>query len=121
MSLDIPVGLLSFLQNGNLRIACDGIPSINFAAEGDSLIIDIIEIPVKITKKPGLIRRLSEAKDLARNLRQENITLEIRLQGEPVLRLGEKANPRLAKVVTLSGDIEIADLRRLKKLSEAFG
>ena len=117
--MDIPVGLLSFLQNGNLRIACDGIPSINFAAEGDSLIIDIIEIPVKITKKPGLIRRLSEAKDLARNLRQENITLEIRLQGEPVLRLGEKANPR-AKVVTLS-DIEIADLRRLKKLSEAFG
>jgi hypothetical protein len=67
-----------------------------------------------------LIKQLSEAKDLAKNLKQENITLEVRLQGETVLKLGKKANPKLAKIVTLSSDIEINDLRKLKKLSDVF-
>ena len=63
---------------------------------------------------------MSEAKDLAKNLKQENITLEVKLKGEPVLKLGEQANPKLAKIVTLSGDIEITDLKKLKKLSDIF-
>ena len=117
---DMPANFLSFLQSGSLKIRCDGTPSINFLAEGHTRIIDIIDIPIEITKKPGMIKQLSEAKDLAKNLKQENITLEIRLHGETVLKLGEEANPKLAKIVTLSSDIEITDLRKLKKLSDIF-
>ena len=117
---DIPANFLSFIQSGSLKIACDGDPSITFLAEGDSRIIDIIDIPIEIEKRPGLIKQLSEAKDLAKNLKQQNITLEIRLRGEPVLKLGEKANPKLAKIVTLSNSIEITDLRKLKKLIDVF-
>jgi hypothetical protein len=119
-NFDLPANFLSFLQGGSLKVTCGGTPSINFMAEGSSRIIDVIDIPIEITKRPGLIKQLSEAKDLAKNLKQESITLEVRLQGEPVLRLGEKANPKLAKIVTLSGDIEITDLRKLKKLSDVF-
>ena len=117
---DMPANFLSFLQGGRLNVTCDGSPSVNFMAEGNSRILDIIDIPIEITKRPGLIKQLSEAKDLAKNLKQENITLEIRLQGETVLKLGEKANPKLAKIVTLSNNIEITDLRKLKKLSDVF-
>ena len=119
-SFDLPANFLSFLQGGSLKVTCGGTPSINFMAEGSSRIIDVIDIPIEITKRPGLIKQLSEAKDLAKSLKQENITLEIRLKGEPVLKLGEKANPKLAKIVTLSSDIEITDLRKLKKLSNVF-
>jgi len=119
-NFDIPANFLSFLQGGKLNVTFDGNPSVNFVAEGNSRIIDIIDIPIEITKRPGLIKQLSEAKDLAKNLKQENITLEIRLQGEMVLKLGEKANPKLAKIVTLSNNIEITDLRKLKKLSDVF-
>ena len=119
-SFDHPANFLSFLNSGGLKVRCDGNPSINFTVEGNSRIIDIIEIPIEITKKPGLIKQLSEAKDIAKNLKQENITLEIRLQGEPVLKLGEDANPKLAKIVTLSNGIEITDLRKLKRLSDVL-
>ncbi len=119
-NFDIPANFLSFLQGGSLKVACDGTPSVNFTAEGNSRIIDIIDIPIEITKRPSMIKQLSEAKDLAKNLKQENITLEIKLQGETVLKLGEKANPKLAKIVTLSNNIEITDLRKLKKLSDVF-
>jgi hypothetical protein len=119
-NFDLPANFLSFLNSGGLKVTCDGNPSINFMVEGNSRIIDIANIPIKITKRPGLIKQLSEAKDLAKNLKRENITLEIRLQGEPVLKLGENANPKLAKIVTLSNNIEITDLRKLKKLSDVF-
>ena len=119
-NFDIPANFLSFLQGGGLKVTCDGTPSVNFTTEGTSRIIDIIDIPIEITKKPGLIKQLSEAKDLAKNLKQQGITLEIRLKGESVLKLGENANPKLAKIVTLSNNIEISDLRKLKKLSDVF-
>lgn len=119
-NFDLPANFLSFLHSGGLKITCGDSPSINFTVEDNSRIIDIIDIPIEITKRPGLIKQLSEAKDLAKKLKQENITLEIRLQGEPVLKLGEKANPKLAKIVTLSNNIEITDLRKLKKLSDIF-
>ena len=119
-NFDLPANFLSFLNSGALKVACDGNPSINFIVEDSSRIIDIIDIPIEITKRPCLIKQLSEAKDLAKNLKQENITLEIRLKGEPVLKLGEKANPKLAKIITLSNNIEITDLRKLKKLSDIF-
>jgi hypothetical protein len=119
-NFDMPANFLSFLNSGGLKVTCDGNPSINFTVEGNSRIIDIIEIPIKITKRPGLIKQLSEAKDLAKNLKQQGITLEIMMQGETILKLGENANPKLAKIVTLSNNIEITDLRKLKKLSDVF-
>ena len=84
------------------------------------MIIDVLDIPIKISGKPGIIKQLSEAKDLAKKLKQQQITLEIRYMGQPVLKLGQNANPKLAKIVTLSGDIEISDLKKLKKLSDVF-
>ena len=69
---------------------------------------------------PGFVKQLSEAKELAKDLTKKKTTIEIHLKGEPVLKLGEKANPKLAKIVTRSSDIEITDLRKLKKLSDVF-
>ena len=119
-NFDLPANFLSFLEGGSLKVACDGVPLINFTTEGNSRVIDVIDIPIEITKRNGFIKQLSEAKDLAKKLKQENITLEVRLQGSPVLKLGDKANPKLAKIVTLSNNIEITDLKKLKKLSDIF-
>ena len=69
---------------------------------------------------PGFLKQLSEAKELAKDLTAKKTTIEVRFQGEPVLKLGEKANPKLAKIITLSSNIEITDLRKLKKLSDVF-
>ena len=117
-NIDLPTNFLTFFERGSLKITSGDEPAINFTATKDSRIIDIIHIPVTISGKPGLIKQLSEAKDLAKKLKQENITLEIRFQGDLLLKLGQKANPKLAKIVTLSGDIEITDLKKLKKLSD---
>ena len=117
---DLPANFLSYLDNGKLSVTCNNSPAINFHVDGSTKIIDIIDIPIEITKMPGFLKQLSEAKDLAKNLAKQETTIEVRLRGDTVLKLGEKANPKLAKIVTLSSNIEITDLRKLKKLSNEF-
>ncbi len=119
-NFDLPANFLSYLDKGALNITCDGDPTINFHVDGSTKIIDIIDIPIEITKMPGFLKQLSEAKELAKDLTQKKTTIEVRFRGEPVLKLGEKANPKLAKIITLSSNIEITDLRKLKKLSDVF-
>ena len=119
-NFDLPANFLSYLDKGALNITCNGEPTINFHVDGSIKIIDIIDIPIEITKMPGFLKQLSEAKELAKDLTAKKTTIEVRFQGEPVLKLGEKANPKLAKIITLSNNIEITDLRKLKKLSDVF-
>ena len=117
---DLPANFLSYLDNGKLSVTCNDLPAVNFHVDGSTKIIDVIDIPIEITKMPGFLKQLSEAKDLAKNLAKQKTTIEVRLRGDTVLKLGEKANPKLAKIVTLSSNIEITDLRKLKKLSDVF-
>jgi hypothetical protein len=119
-NFDIPANFLSYLDTGKLSITCNDSPTINFHVDGSTKIIDIIDIPIEITKMPGFLKQLSEAKELAKDLAQKKTTIEVRLRGDTVLKLGEKANPKLAKIITLSSNIEITDLRKLKKLSDEF-
>ena len=117
---DLPANFLSYLDNGKLSVTCNDSPAVNFHVDGSTKIIDVIDIPIQITKMPNFLKQLSEAKDLAKNLAKQETTIEVRLRGDTVLKLGEKANPKLAKIVTLSSNIEITDLRKLKKLSDVF-
>ena len=119
-NFDLPANFLSYLDTGKLSVTCNDSPTINFHVDGSTKIIDIIDIPIEITKMPGFLKQLSEAKELAKDLAQKKTTIEVRLRGDTVLKLGEKANPKLAKIITLSSNIEITDLRKLKKLSDEF-
>jgi hypothetical protein len=119
-NFDLPANFLSYLDNGKLSVTCNDSPVVNFNVDGSTKIIDVIDIPIEINKMPGFLKQLSEAKDLAKNLVKQKTTIEVRLRGDTVLKLGEKANPKLAKIVTLSSNIEITDLRKLKKLSDVF-
>ncbi len=116
----LPANFLLSLTNGKLNVKCNNQPSINFISKDNIRVIDIIDIPIKVSGKPGVIKQLSEAKVLAKKLKTEGVTLEIKFKGETVLKLGKDANPKLAKIVTLSSDIEITDLKKLKKLSEVL-
>ena len=116
--IDLSANFLISLTQGKMQITTDGKPSVEFSSTRNSRIINIIDVPVKISKKPGLIKKLSQAKKLAKQLKKDDITLEIQYHGDTVLKLGKKANPKIAKIVTLSSDIEIKDLKKLNMLSK---
>lgn len=117
---ELPTNFLSFFKKGNLKVTCDELPLMNFSINGNDRIIDVSEFPVKISNKFGWFKQLSEAKELASSLKEQNITLLVKLQGNTVLKLGKDANPKIAKIITLSNDIEITNLKQLKKLNDIF-
>ncbi len=73
--INLPANFLSYLESGKLKVSYGNLPAINFSSLKDERVIDIIDIPVKISDKPGIIKQLSEAKDLAKNLKNNEITL----------------------------------------------
>ncbi len=115
---NLPANFLFYLKSGNLKISYGDNPSINFKAENDLREIDIIDLPIKLPKKFGILKQLREAKKLAKKLKEEKTTLDIKHQGKLIIRLGEKANPKFSKFATLSKNIEIKDLKRFRQLEK---
>lgn len=115
---NLPANFLFYLKSGNLNISYGTNPSISFKAKNDIREIDIIDLPIKLPKKFGLLKRFREAKDLAKKLKEEKTTLNIKYEGELILRLGEKAKPKFSKFVTLSKNIEIVDFKRFRQLEK---
>jgi nitrogenase subunit NifH len=66
----------------------------------------------------SLIKQLTEAKHIGKVLKKENVTLEILHKNKLVLKIGKDAKPKLSSLLTLSKDIEIVDLKELRKLDK---
>lgn len=117
---NFPANFLLLPQKGSINITCDDKPTVSFKANENTKTIDIIEIPLKLSKKYGIIKKLRDARILAKSLKEEKVTLDIKHEGKLVLRLGEKAKPKFSKIITLSKDIEIKDLKRLQSLEKSL-
>ena len=65
-------------------------------------------------------RDIHDAKDLAKTLKKDGVTLDIQYKGKLVLRLGEKAKPKLSKIITMSSDIEITNIKALRSLEKGI-
>ena len=115
---NLPANFLFYLKSGNLKISYGKNPSISFKAEKNLREIDIIDLPIKLPKKFGILKQFREAKDLAKKLKEEKTTLEIKHEGNLILRLGEKAHPKFSKFATLSKNIEIVDFKKFRKLEK---
>ena len=66
----------------------------------------------------SLMKQLTEAKHIGKVLKKENVTLEILHKNKLVLKIGKDAKPKLSSLLTLSKDIEIVDLKELRKLDK---
>ena len=118
MKSKLPANFLISLKKGSVKISENKKPAIEFSTKNDDRVVNIISIPVKISGKKSAIKRLGDARDLAKTLKKEGVTLDIQHNGKLVLRLGEKAKPKLSKIITLSGNIEIADINALRSLEK---
>ena len=118
MKSKLPANFLISLKNGSVKISENKKLAIEFNTKNDDRVVNIISMPVKISGKKSLIKKLGDAKDLAKILKKEGVTLDIQHNGKLVLRLGEKAAPKLSKIITFSGNIEIADIKSLRSLEK---
>ena len=118
MKSDLPANFLLYLRNGDLTISDGDGTAIEFSSKGNVRRINIARLPTKIPGKMGLIKQLTEAKHIGKVLKDEKVTLEILHKNKLVLKMGKNAKPKLSSILTLSKDIEIVDIKELRKLDK---
>ena len=97
MKSNLPANFLIYLKSGQLTIANNEKTAIEFDSKGNTRTLDIIDLPTKIPGNMSLLKQLTEAKDLAKMLSKEDITLEIKHRGKLILRLGKNAKPKFSR------------------------
>jgi len=60
--------------------------------------------------------KLAQLKNIARELRDEGLTITISYKGDLVLTVGSEANPKFSRLVTRTNAIEINNLRKLMEI-----
>ncbi len=118
MDTKLPVKLLKCIKNGSMEIKEDGKKSARLIAKDNKITINLIDPSFNIPTSMGILKKLSEARNLAKNLKDEKLTLCISNNNKLVMKLGKEAKPKLSKMVTLSNAVEITDLRELRRLDK---
>jgi len=118
MDTKLPISLLKCIRNGSIGIKEEGKQSVNINAKDNKITIDILDFSINTTSKIGILTKLSEARELAKNLKDQNLTLCITNKNKTVMKLGKEAKPKLSRLITQSSAVEITDLSELRRLDK---
>ena len=70
MKSKLPANFLISLKKGSVKISENKKPAIEFSTKNDDRVVNIISMPVKISGKKSAIKRLADARDLAKILKK---------------------------------------------------
>lgn len=68
----------------------------------------------------GLFDKLQTSKEFGRKLTDNGLTLSILRKGKEAITLGNKAKPKLSKLITRSNDIQIDSIKEATELKRDF-
>ena len=118
MSDKLSIKLLKSIKSGKLEIKEKNIKSMQFLANDDTITINLLDVSFNIPNSQGMFSRLREAREFAKELKDQNLTLCISHKNKIIMKLGKMAKPKLSRMVTRSNAVEITDLRELRKLDK---
>jgi GTP1/Obg family GTP-binding protein len=118
MDTRLSVDLLKGIKSGTLEIKENNKESMQFIADKNIITINLIDLSFNIPVYASILSKLSEAREFAKNLKENHLTLHIAHNGKVVMKLGKKAKPKLSRLITKSSAVEITDLRELRKLDK---
>jgi hypothetical protein len=118
--------LLSWLGGGTILIGMANQPMVEIRAENSKVVLNLFtskslgdvngNMDNENAAKLSIGKKISEAKDFAKYLRNNDLTISMRYKGKEIMVLGKKAKPKFSKLIIGSNDIQIRNLRQLMKL-----
>ena len=120
--MQLPTLLGTIVKSGKITVSANDVEAIQISAENNNIDLKIKdkEIIKQLiqggTGNTSLRQLLNMLKEMAKELKEEEITITVSYNDDVVVTLGSKARPTLSKLVTRSDNIEINSLRRLLQL-----
>ena len=119
IDLEIPTTVLKLVKSGGLEVRSNSKKSIVITVGHDMIDVNFLDpSPFRSKKKMGIINALEEARDLAKELANNNYTLSVSRKGKNVLKIGKHAKPRFSRLVTRSKALQVVNLRELRRLDK---
>ena len=128
------ISVLKRLTSGGLSLKARGTAIVTVSAAANEIIMDLQNLAVvKELLEPfgafgvfnalraeemSVVDKLKRIKGFAEALRAERMTISLRRRGEPIVVLGERANPRLFRLV-LGSSIQ-ADILQILSMMRAL-
>ena len=118
MDSKFPAMVLKSIKKGKISIQENGKNSVEIKVKDDNINVNLIDVSLNVPPNMGILKKISEARDFAENLKDQDLTLKISNENKPVLMLGKNAKPKLSRLVTKSKSVEIIDLKELRRLDK---
>jgi hypothetical protein len=98
-------------QTGSIKLDIEGQPAvkIDIINYGKKIVVDLLQ-PVFFRTpddETGLFDKLKTAKEFAKKLTDNGMTISFLRRGKEAITLGKDAKPTLSKIITRSDDVQI--------------
>ena len=112
--MEMLAGPMHSFRSGEISVLRGGRGILHLNIEDKRLGIDLQDIqPIRDLLNLLNLKKLKQLKGVAEKLREDGLTITVSHKGETALKLGAEANPRFARLITLSGAIEISSMGKL--------
>ncbi len=116
--------LVHILKSGEVSVFTDNMKTLQLKVENRKIDVNLMNKELLKTilrvgveaKGKSLLERLTQLKNIAKELKRDGLTITISHRGCIVLTLGSGANPTFSQLVTRTNAIEINNLSKLMQL-----
>ena len=107
-------------QTGSIKLDIEGQPAvkIDIINYGNKIIVDLLQ-PVffrTTDDETGLFDKLKTAREFAKKLTDNGMTISVLRRGKEAITLGKDAKPTLSKIITRSDDVQINSITQTGNL-----
>ena len=110
------------LKSGEIQLFTDDVKVLELKAKNQRIDLNIVDnefLKDALRDSVGaksFLKKLAYLKNIAEELKNENVTITVSYKGIVVLTLGSDAKPNLSRLITGTKEIEINNLRKLIQL-----
>ena len=108
--------------NGTIKIDAENQPAAEIDISKDKITINLLQ--PEFFRAPddetGLFDKLHTSKEFGHKLTNNGLTLSILRKGKEAITLGNRAKPKLSKLITRSNDIQIDSIKEAAELRRDF-
>ena len=120
--MQLPTWLGHVIKSGEVTLFSGDVEALLLKAENKKIDLNAVnkeflkDVVGSMGGGKSVRSKLTQLKNIARELRDEGLTITISYKGDLVLTVGSEANPKFSRLVTRTNAIEINNLRKLMEI-----
>jgi len=120
--VQLPTWLGHVIKSGEVSLFSGDVEALQLKAENKKIDLNAVnkeflkDVVGSMGGGKSVRSKLAQLKKIARELRDEGLTITISYKGDLVLTVGSEANPKFSRLVTRTNAIEINNLRKLMEI-----